>query len=1089
MTAPVMKPERWQLIEHMYHAAMESGPDRRASFLAEACGGDDALRREVEKLIIANERAGGFLATPALELEAKNLAADNSGTSIGFRAGQELSHYTIISRIGAGGMGEVLLARDRVLERLVALKLLPVEFTQNTERLQRFVREAKSASGLNHPNIITIYEIGEVATELGNTHFIATEFIDGQTLRTWTPDPETRLGQILNIAIQVASALDAAHKAGIVHRDIKPENLMVRPDGLVKVLDFGLAKLTAQGRDTLDSKVPTLVEGMKTKPGIILGTLRYMSPEQARGNIVDRRSDIFSLGVVMHELLTGRPLFAGDTDADVVAAIIRKEAPPLAECLPDISPDLEFVIQKALAKDADLRYQSAAELREALSNLDGLLLSAVSVPIKPPRFETLGARSRIATVVTSVLRRTRLSLSLAGVIVVAVLGVAASLLWFRPAPHQPSSMALGWYDKGTRSLRDGGYYEASKRLERAIQADDKFALAHARLAEAWTELDYSDKARNEILRARSLVGDLSAVPRLEGLYLRAITHVVLREFAPAIESYQQITREAPEADMAQAYLDLGRAYEKNDEINNAIGSYLEARTRAPSEAAAFLRLGILYGRTQDLKSAEASFQQAQDIYRGESNEEGVTEVFYQRGRLLLDLRKHSEARSSLESALKITTATDNHYQQVRAMLALSSVSAKEGNAKQAEDEARNAIALAQNSGIENQATGGLIWLGNAFSGSGEYSKAEKYYSQALDLARRNNGRENEAWARFQLGALRQLQHKTEEALSLLEQALTFYRDGGYREKLSKTLMAKARIDRDKGDHESAARTFTESLKVAEELGDQAQMVLSHDGIGNVLVRRELYPQALAHFDQSYEISKSLKDRVFVGYTGINQASILWQIGAYDKAKVALDEVSSLANRPEGANKALLAYVYMINGGLELSLQNLVDSKKKSQQALSLAGKESSDIAIQARCTLGLAHARSGGPRVGQALCKEAVDLATATGDPQLLSSALLALAESTLGIGDAQHALETTLQAREIFSRFAMSESEWRALLLAARASRHPSEQEIRRKYASNADAMLSTLEQKWGSEFYNGYVARPDIQRSLGQLRQMLKP
>ena len=1084
-----MNPERWHRIEQLYHAALERTADLRGAFLAQACGNDAKLRSEVEMLIGANEQAGGFLVAPALDLEAKEIAAQNSDPMHLVKLGHEFNHYRIISRIGAGGMGEVFLARDSRLDRRVALKLLPVQFTQNTERLQRFVREAKAASGLNHPNIITIYEIGEVATEFGNTQFIATEFIEGETLRTWTVDSEKRIGQVLRIGLQVASALEAAHKAGIVHRDIKPENVMIRPDGLVKVLDFGLAKLTPQASDSSETSAPTLVEGMKTRPGVILGTLRYMSPEQARGHSVDARTDIFSLGVILYELLTGQPLFAGDTDADVVAAIIRKEAPPLAECLPQVPLEFDRIIQKALAKDADSRYQTAQEMREAMRSARAALPAADSEPPGSRSFETQPPRARVVTGVADILRRPRSLRWVALAIVGVTLALLTTLFLIRTAHHQPTPEAIDWYDKGTRSLRDGAYYEASKKLERAILADDEFALAHARLAEAWTELDLADKASNEILRARSLVGDLSALPHLERLYLRAITYVVLREFGPAIENYQQITRDVPDAEKASAYLDLGRAYEKNDEIEKAIEKYLEARNLAPSDAAAFLRLAILYGRTRDLKSAEASFKQAEDIYHGDSNEEGETEVFYQRGRLLLDRRKHSEARAPLERALKIAMATENRYQQVRAMLALSSVSAKEGFAKQAEQLATEAIGLAQSNGIENQATGGLIWLGNSFSLRGEYSDAEKYYRQALDLARRNNGRENEAWALFQLGDLRQRQHRTDEALGLIEQAVGFYRDGRYRQRLSLALTMKARLDRDKGDYESASRTFSELLKVAEDLSDQAQMALSHEGIGNVLARQELYPQALLHFDEEYEISKSLNDKVFIGYAGINRAGLLWQIGAYDKAKDALQGVTSVATGLERANKGLTAYVHVIDGALELSLQNLADSKKNSEQALSLAGNEYNDIAIQARCVLGLAHVRSGASRMGQALCKEAVDLAIPTGDPQLLSSALLSLAESTLESGDARRALETTLQAREIFARFAMSESEWRALLLAARASRHPSELNTKRKYASDADAMLSTLKQKWGSELYNGYIARPDIQHSIGQLQQMLKP
>ena len=361
--------ERWQRIEQLYHAALERDAAQRDAFLAEACADDDALRREIKALLAANDKASGFLATPALELEAKRLAAEMPAVALALKAGQELSHYKILSRIGAGGMGEVFLAQDKILERRVALKLLPAQFTQNAERLQRFIREAKAASALNHPNIITIYEIGEVATALGKTHFIATEFIEGETLRTWTVDEEKRLRQILSNVIQVASALDAAHKAGIVHRDIKPENVMVRPDGLVKVLDFGLAKLTPQAAGSIDAEAQTRIQAVKTVPGMILGTLRYMSPEQARGRSVDARSDIFSLGVVLYEMLTEQPLFAGESDADVVAAIIHKQAPPLATYLPEVPSELDRIVQKALAKDREQRYQNARDLQIDLQTL------------------------------------------------------------------------------------------------------------------------------------------------------------------------------------------------------------------------------------------------------------------------------------------------------------------------------------------------------------------------------------------------------------------------------------------------------------------------------------------------------------------------------------------------------------------------------------------------------------------------------------------------------------------------------------------------------------------------------------------------
>src|SRR5438552_1176127 len=263
-------------------------------------------------------------------------------------AGTKLGRYEIRSKIGAGGMGEVYLAQDTKLDRKVALKILPAEVAAHPDRMRRFVQEAKSASALNHPNIITIHEIDE--TDSG--HFIATEFIEGQTLRERESSTPLKLTESLDIATQIASALAAAHAAGIVHRDIKPENVMLRHDGSGKVLDFGLAKLMSPPSiDSIDSEAATRAN-VKTEPGIVMGTAIYMSPEQARGLPVDARTDIFSLGIVLYEMVAGRPPFDGANRNEIMASILSdKEPAPLARYAREVSTELERIVEKALRKD------------------------------------------------------------------------------------------------------------------------------------------------------------------------------------------------------------------------------------------------------------------------------------------------------------------------------------------------------------------------------------------------------------------------------------------------------------------------------------------------------------------------------------------------------------------------------------------------------------------------------------------------------------------------------------------------------------------------------------------------------------------
>jgi len=366
-----MTPERWNKLEALFNEALELQGEARSAHLTKVCGDDRRLRDEAEKLIAAHEMEGSFIDSidsPILAEIAGLTGASRIETPVGRRIGP----YQVTSQIARGGMGEVFLAEDIRLERKVALKVLLAAFTQNPERVRRFEREAKAASALNHPNILTIHEIGEA----DGAHYIVSEFVEGETLRERMRRGPLSMAAALDVARQVAGALAAAHAAGIAHRDIKPENVMARPDGLVKVLDFGLAKLTEMriadcglrieeaemlARTSQDIPQSAIRNPHSTEPGLVMGTAHYMSPEQARGLKVDHRTDIFSLGVMLYEMLAGRRPFEGATASDVMAAILTKEPEPLEELRSEAGPEIARAVMRCLAKEREERFQTAGE--------------------------------------------------------------------------------------------------------------------------------------------------------------------------------------------------------------------------------------------------------------------------------------------------------------------------------------------------------------------------------------------------------------------------------------------------------------------------------------------------------------------------------------------------------------------------------------------------------------------------------------------------------------------------------------------------------------------------------------------------------
>ena len=362
-----MTPERWQQISRIFKSAISLENDARAAYVAEQCAGDESLRSEVEKLLDSHQRASeeNFIGGRAAEDGAVLLGDEIEEQQPRLTKGQQLGSYEILDRLVAGGMGEVYLAKESRLERTVALKVLSPDISADKRRMQRFRQEAKVASSLNQPNILTIYEFGEIE---GLT-FLATEFIDGETLREHLRGKRLGLNETIDIAVQILSALDAAHEAHIVHRDIKPENVMIRRrDRLVKVLDFGLAKVTEKKSQALAEQESEAVTAFKTTPGVLMGTVNYMSPEQARARTVDERTDIWSLGVMLFEMVTGLMPFGGPTTSHTLVQILEKDVPAFPK-VANVPAEFQRIVRKAMAKDPDERYQTAKDLAVDLKSL------------------------------------------------------------------------------------------------------------------------------------------------------------------------------------------------------------------------------------------------------------------------------------------------------------------------------------------------------------------------------------------------------------------------------------------------------------------------------------------------------------------------------------------------------------------------------------------------------------------------------------------------------------------------------------------------------------------------------------------------
>ena len=986
--------------------------------------------------------------------------------------GQTVSHYRILEKLGEGGMGVVYLAEDQHLARRVAIKFLT---STDHHYRARFIREARAVSALTHQNIAIVHDYGETSS---GQPFLVMEFVKGKSLSELLEEGLT-LRRSVEIVSSIAEALAEAHHHGIVHRDIKPSNILVNERGQVKVLDFGLVKhLFDPPSSEVDLDAQTIYS-TQTRSDVIVGTPLYLSPEQATGRPIDGRSDIFALGALLYECLTGRSAFSGASVLEIGAQIIHVTPPPPSHFNPQITPSLDRITMKALQKKVEDRYQSVddmfKELQASMAGLGGNGVPVTSKTNKKTPGDMHRATSALATL-TMQLRRQRFSLvSFIGAIIVVGLIIGGAIYFWPRSYYQPSPAAHDWYEIGTEALRNGAYHQASKALQQAIAIDGNYALARARLAQAWTELDYIDSAKDELLKVESLTRNGAAITKKDSLYLDAIKDMALREFGEATKAYSDLAAMSPED--SQVYVDLGYAYENDGKLDQALESYLKAISLNNGQyATAYLRAGIIYNRRRDRDNALKMYDKAEQLYRAASNNEGVNEVLRNRGVLYRVAGRYDEARAQFQQCLNAAQAMGTEAQQINALIELSYLASSRGEPAEAENFAQQAVSIASQKHLENLAASGLLEVGNSYSTKQDFKNAEQYFNQAIQLARANKGRVGEAKAMANLAGVYISTLRIDQGLQMAQQALNFFQEKNYPVSAFTCLTNMVRGYRRKGDYASAVKAANQKLDMARKDGSQSQIAAADVELGAILLDQENLPAAQKQYEESLNLYESLDSKVLTTYNKVNLGNIRWRLGHYDRAEPLLDETWKTVSESKDKYQQLVPTVRLYQAQLRLSQRNFHDAITFANEAITAAGTQNPDVVIEAKSVIGLAKAQSGNGSEGVRSCDEAVKMAAAGGDLLLQSRALLVKAEAALLSNDAKTALNLASDVQPRFAQGEQYESEWRAWLIASRASEKLGDKTKAQEQLTNALSARSKLEQEWGSEAFKQYKTRPDI-------------
>ncbi|MGD0737561.1 MAG: protein kinase [Terracidiphilus sp.] len=1010
----------------------------------EACGNNPELRENPVKLVEAAEEATGPLDAPFMKLAQPSLTHFGTGEIV-------LGRFRIIRPIGSGGMGDVYEAEDLQLGR-VALKTIRQDIASSPEAFGRFRQEVQLARKISGPQVCRIHELYLIPADRNHsaTAFLTMEYLDGitlaQRLKAGGPLP---LKQAQAVALDICEGLRLVHAKGVIHRDLKSANIMLCGEGesmRAVLMDFGLARDSGIGGPDDQTAAVAGTQG-GTFPGAIMGTPAYMAPEQFEGKTVSSATDIYALGIVLYELVTGLHPYAAPTP--VAAAIRRAQRPaPPSSLIHSVPRKWDRIIQQCLQFEPAERFQSAEEVAKALragpANIGNLRKD------RPLLF-------RVACV-------------LAG----AGLAWGIFNLWQTRQYYHPGPEALSQYNNGLALIRQGNYAEATRVLQAALGQDKHFVMAHARLAEAWYNLDFQGNAQQELLIA---LPERDRLPALDRKYLDAIHATVTGDSSGALADYKQILDDLPSLEKSSGYVDLGMAYERAGDIPHSLGSYSQAAGLDGNNPAAYMHTGILQSRLHHVQEGEQAFARAQAIFGSEidsygraGNPEGMAELDYERGYAANDRGDSKDAEPLLENALDEARKIPSVQLQIRVLTQLASTEFKAANDAQVEKYAQDAIDLARKKQLDSWAANGLVRLASDRILLGHLVDAEKPIEEAMEILSQSPQPRVQALANSTYASLMNQEHHSDKVDEPAQAALDYYRKNGFSEGATEAGRLLIRAKRDKGEYKQALDDANELLALAKQSGLTGSQSVAEEELGSVYLAMEKYPDALTHFENARALTKSDMQRP---YQEFHCGETLRRLGNYAEAEAMLQLARS---NPAPAH---IADVEESHVELLLSQQQYASALKLEQEMIVRAPDEAHKRYELQDMALAESHLGMKGRALDSLATLASLDQGKST--PLETAQDKMVAADVYFWLQMYSQAHDAAAAAEAFFASTEQFDSDLRSAYLAAAASRLLKDQGSYEIFSKKAIDIGNNLRQNWGPETFQRYLSRPDM-RTLSQ-------